>query len=101
VISEFLTITDAAMADALAYMQVNSVTYEGVTVDGVCSEKTSDLLSIGGYEQHFTGSTKVRKDGFPQPVKGGKIIINGSERRITSWDENPIFYRIYLEDITR
>ena len=99
--SDFLNITDSAMADALGYMQVNSITYEGITVDAMCSEKTSDLHAMGGYEQHFSGHTAVRKQGFPQPVKGSKLIVNGVERRIMSWDENPIFYRLYLEDISR
>ena len=99
--SDFLDITNAAMGDALGYMQADSVTYAGVTADCVASEKTSDLLAIGGYEQHFAGFVRVRKEGFPVPVKGEKLEVNGTERRITSWDEDPISWKIYLEDITR
>lgn len=99
--SDFLDITNAAMGDALAYMQADSVTYNGVTADCVANEKTSDLLSMGGYEQHFAGFVRVRKEGFPAPVKGARITINGTERRITSWDEDPISWKIYLEDISR
>ena len=99
--SDFLDITNAAMGDALAYMQADSATYEGVTVDCVANEKTSDLLAMGGYEQHFAGFVRVRREGFPAPVKGARITVNGTERRITSWDEDPISWKIYLEDISR
>jgi len=43
----------------------------------------------------------VRKEGFPEPVKGVRISVNGTERRISSWDEDPISWKIYLEDISR
>jgi hypothetical protein len=99
--SDWREITNAAMGDAMAYMQADSVTYEGVTVDCVANEKTSDLLAMGGYEQHFAGFVRVRREGFPSPVKGVRITVNGTERRITSWDEDPISWKIYLEDVTR
>lgn len=99
--SEFLAITAAAMADAIGFMQADSVTYQGVTVDCVATEKTSDLLTMGGFEQHFSGFVRLLKAGFPDPVKGAKLTVNGTERRITSWDEDPISWKIYLEDVTR
>ena len=99
--SDFLDITAGAMSVAMAYMQADSVIYNGVTVDCVASEKTSDLLAMGGFEQHFAGFVRVPKSGFPVPVKGTKIEINGTERRITSWDEDPISWKIYMEDVTR
>ena len=99
--SEFLAITAHAMADAIGYMQADTVTYDGVTVFSVASEKTSDLLAMGGYEQHFAGSVRLLKAGFPEPVKGAKLTVNGTERRITSWDEDPISWKLYLEDVTR
>ena len=99
--SEFLAITAAAMADAIGYMQADSVTYDGVTVFSVASEKTSDILAMGGYEQHFAGFVRLLKAGFPDPVKGAKLTVNGTERRITSWDEDPISWKLYLEDVTR
>jgi hypothetical protein len=99
--SEFLAITAAAMADAIGYMQADTVTYDGVTVFSVASEKTSDLLAMGGYEQHFAGFVRLLKAGFPEPIKGAKLTVNGTERRITSWDEDPISWKLYLEDITR
>jgi hypothetical protein len=82
-------------------MQADSVTYNGVTVFSVASEKTSDLLAMGGFEQHFAGSVRLLKAGFPEPIKGAKLTVNGTERRITSWDEDPISWKIYLEDVTR
>jgi hypothetical protein len=99
--SEFLAITAAAMADAIGYMQADTVVYQGVTVFSVASEKTSDLLAMGGYEQHFAGFVRLLKAGFPEPVKGAKLTVNGTERRITSWDEDPISWKLYLEDVTR
>jgi hypothetical protein len=99
--SEFLAITAAAMADAIGYMQADTVVYQGVTVFSVASEKTSDLLAMGGFEQHFVGFVRLLKAGFPEPVKGAKLTVNGTERRITSWDEDPISWKLYLEDITR
>lgn len=99
--SEFLAITAHAMADAIGYMQADLVTYDGVTVFSVASEKTSDLLAMGGYEQHFAGFVRLLKAGFPEPVKGAKLTVNGTERRITSWDEDPISWKLYLEDVTR
>jgi hypothetical protein len=99
--SEFLAITAAAMADAIGYMQADTVIYNGVTVFSVASEKTSDLLAMGGFEQHFAGSVRLLKAGFPEPIKGAKLTVNGTERRITSWDEDPISWKLYLEDITR
>jgi hypothetical protein len=82
-------------------MQADTVTYDGVTVFSVASEKTSDLLAMGGFEQHFAGFVRLLKAGFPEPVKGAKLTVNGTERRITSWDEDPISWKLYLEDITR
>jgi hypothetical protein len=99
--SDWRDITAAAMEGALAYMQADSVTYQGVTANCVASEKTSDTLAMGGYEQHFAGFVRVARNGFPDPVKGTKIEVNGTERRITSWDEDPISWKIYMEDITR
>lgn len=99
--SDFLTITAAALGEALGYMQADSVTYAGVTADCVASEKTSDLLAAGGFEQHFAGTVRVARAGFPALIKGAKLSVNGTERRITSWDEDPVSYKIYLEDVTR
>lgn len=99
--SEWTAITEFAMSQALGYMQADSVTYAGVTVDCVATEKTSDLLTMGGFEQHFAGFVRLLKAGFPVPVKGAKLTVNGTERRITSWDEDPISWKIYLEDVTR
>jgi hypothetical protein len=56
---------------------------------------------MGGFEQHFAGSVRLLKAGFPEPIKGAKLTVNGTERRITSWDEDPISWKLYLEDITR
>jgi hypothetical protein len=56
---------------------------------------------MGGFEQHFAGFVRVAKAGFPEPVKGTKLTVNGTERRITSWDEDPVSWKIYLEDISR
>ena len=99
--SDWTAITENAMSQALDYMQADLVTYDGVTVFSVASEKTSDLLAMGGYEQHFAGFVRLLKAGFPQPVKGAKLTVNGTERRITSWDEDPISWKLYLEDVTR
>ncbi len=99
--SDWRDITATAMGDALGYMQADSVTYQGVTADCVASEKVSDLLAMGGFEQHFAGFVRVAKAGFPEPVKGTKLAVNGTERRITSWDEDPVSWKIYMEDISR
>jgi hypothetical protein len=99
--SDWRDITATALDDALGYMQADSVTYQGVTAVCVATEKTSDLLTMGGFEQHFAGFVRVAKAGFPEPVKGQKLEVNGTERRITSWDEDPISWKIYLEDVTR
>jgi hypothetical protein len=99
--SEWTAITESAMSQALDYMQADTVTYNGVTVFSVASEKTSDLLAMGGFEQHFAGFVRLLKAGFPEPIKGAKLTVNGTERRITSWDEDPISWKLYLEDITR
>lgn len=99
--SAFLDITAAAMAESLDYMQGDVVAYEGVTVFAVASEKTSDTLSYGGYEQHFAGAVRILKAGFPTPVKGAKLTVNGTERRIAWWDEDPISWKLHLEDVTR
>lgn len=99
--SDFLDVTSAAMEFALGYMEADVVLYEGFTTFAVASEKTSDLLVAGGFEQHFAGSVRVSKTGFPTPIKGAKLSVNGTERRITSWDEDPVSWKIYLEDVTR
>lgn len=99
--SDWTAITESAMSQSLDYMQADSVTYAGVTVFSVATEKTSDLLGMGGYEQHFAGFVRLLKAGFPEPVKGAKLTVNGTDRRITSWDEDPISWKIYLEDVTR
>ena len=99
--SDWTAITAAAMDDAMGYMQADSVVYAGVTAACVASEKTSDILAAGGFEQHFAGFVRVPKAKFPDPVKGAKLAVNGTERRITSWDEDPISWKIYLEDVSR
>lgn len=99
--SEFLDTTAAAMSFALGYMQADTVTYNGVTVFSVASEKESQTLAIGGFESHFTGSVRLLKAGFPVPVKGTKLTLNSTERRIGDVAEDPISWTLYLEDITR
>lgn len=99
--SEWRDITAAAMGDALGYMQADSVTYQGVTADCVASEKESQTLAIGGFESHFIGAVRLAKAGFPVPVKGTKLTLNGTERRIGNVAEDPISYTLYLEDISR
>ena len=99
--SEFLEATAAAMLDSLGYMQADSVTYKGVTAFCVATEKRTETLSFGGFEEHFAGFVRVAKNGFPDPVKGEKLTVNGNELRITSYDEDPISWKIYLEDISR
>ena len=99
--SDWTAITESAMSQALDYMQADSVTYEGVTVFSVAAEKTSDLLGMGGFQQHYSGFVRLLKSGLHDPVKGAKLTVNGTERRITSWDEDPISWKIYLEDVTR
>jgi len=99
--SEWRDITAAAMDMALGYMQADSVTYQGVTVHSVASERESQTLAIGGFESQFTGSVRLSKNGFPVPVKGTKLTLNGTERRIGDVAEDPVSWTLYLEDITR
>jgi hypothetical protein len=99
--SEFLDITAAAMATSMSYMECDAVVYEGQSFWGVASEKESQTLAIGGFESHFAGSLRIEKAGFPLPVKGTKISINGTNRRITEIAEDPISWTLYLEDISR
>lgn len=99
--SEFLAITAAAMADAIGYMQADVVVYLGVTVFAVASEKESQTLTIGGFESHFAGSARVEKAGFPTPVKGTKLTLNGRELRIGDIGEDPISWTLFLEDVSR
>lgn len=97
----YLDTTDAALAEAINFMQVNTVVYKGQTFFGVCNETPSDTLAVGGYEEHFAGTIRVRRDGFPEPTLGDRITTNGIERRIIKWDENPLTYKFYLENISR
>ena len=99
--SEFLAITAHAMADAIGYMQSDTVVYQGATVFGVASEKQSQTLAIGGFESHFTGAVRLEKAGFPTPVKGTKLTLNGRELRIGDIAEDPISWTLYLEDVSR
>ena len=99
--SEFLAITAHAMADAIGYMQADTVIYQGVTVFAVASEKESQTLTIGGFESHFAGSARLEKAGFPTPVKGTKLTLNGRELRIGDIGEDPISWTLYLEDPSR
>lgn len=99
--SEFLEVTAGAMLEAMGYMEADSVTYQGTTVYCVAGEKESQTLAIGGFESHFAGSVRVAKNGFPAPVKGQKLTLNGTERRIGDVAEDPISWTIYLEDVSR
>lgn len=99
--SEFLDVTAAAMEFSLGYMQADSVTYQGVTVDCVASEKESQTLAIGGFESHFIGSVRLAKAGFPTPTKGTKLTLNGKELRIGDIAEDPISWTLSLEDPSR
>lgn len=99
--SDFLDVTSAAMDFAFDYMAADVVVYQGVTKFCVASEKFLELLVAGGYQQDFAGFLRVSKTSFPDPVKGNKLTVNGNELRIVSWDEDPISWKIYLEDVTR
>ena len=99
--SDFLDITAAAMGSSMSYMECDAVIYEGQSFWGVASEKESQTLAIGGFESHFTGSLRVEKAGFPLPVKGTRLTLNGTERRIGDVAEDPISWTLYLEDVTR
>jgi hypothetical protein len=99
--SDWRDITATAMDDALGYMQADSVTYQGVTVNSVASERESQTLAIGGFESHFIGSVRLAKAGFPTPVKGTKLTLNGRELRIGDIAEDPISWTLYLEDPSR
>jgi hypothetical protein len=99
--SDFLDVTSAAMDFAFDYMAADVVVYQGVTKFCVASEKISELLVAGGFQQDFTGFVRVAKSNFPTPVKGSKLTVNGNELRIVSWDEDPISWKLYLEDVTR
>lgn len=99
--SDWRDITATALGDALGYMQADSVTYQGVTADCVASERESQTLAIGGFESHFIGSVRLAKAGFPVPVKGSKISVNGTERRIGDVAEDSVSWTLYLEDVTR
>jgi hypothetical protein len=99
--SDWRDITATAMDDALGYMQADSVTYQGVTVNSVASERESQTLAIGGFESHFIGSVRLAKAGFPTPVKGTKLTLNSRELRIGDIAEDPISWTLYLEDPSR
>jgi len=99
--SDYLDITAAAMSSAMSYMECDAVIYKGQSFWGVASEKESQTLAIGGFESHFAGSLRVEKAGFPLPVKGTRVTLNGTERRIGDVAEDPISWTLYLEDITR
>jgi hypothetical protein len=99
--SEFTDTTANAMAISMAYMQANHVVYQGQEFWGVCSEKESQTLAIGGFESHFVGAFRVEKAGFPIPVKGSRIILGETERRIGDIAQDPISWTLYLEDVTR
>jgi hypothetical protein len=99
--SEWTAITATAMADAIGYMQADTVVYQGATVFAVASEKESQTLAIGGFESHFTGAVRLEKAGFPTPVKGTKLTLNGRELRIGDIAEDPISWTLYLEDPSR
>jgi hypothetical protein len=99
--SDWRDITATAMDDALGYMQADSVTYQGVTVNSVASERESQTLAIGGFESHFIGSVRLAKAGFPIPVKGTKLTLNARELRIGDIAEDPFSWTLYLEDPSR
>lgn len=99
--STFLDITQNALGAALAFMQSDVVEYKGTTAVCVAQEGTSEVLGVGGFEQHFQGFVRVAKTGFPVPVKGELLTLNGTELRIVSLSECPISWRINLEDPSR
>jgi hypothetical protein len=99
--SDWRDITATAMGDALGYMRADLVTYQDVTVNAVASERESQTLAIGGFESHFIGSVRLAKDGFPNPSKGTKLILNGKQLRIGDIAEDPVSWTLYLEDPSR
>jgi hypothetical protein len=99
--STFLDITRNALGAALAFMESDVVEYKGTTAICVAQESTSEILGAGGFEQHFQGFVRVAKTGFPVPVKGELLTLNGTELRIVSLNECPISWRINLEDPSR
>jgi hypothetical protein len=95
--STFLDITRNALGAALAFMESDVVEYKGTTAVCVAQEETTQIMRYGGFRHHFTGFVRVAKTGFPEPVKGELLTLNGTELRIVSVDECPISFKISLE----
>ena len=99
--SDWFSIAADATDQALSIMGEEFV-YQGQTWRGVINQTdTHEVLGIGGFETHLVCSIVIQKRGFPTPVKGEKITIQGSPARIIKVAEHPVSWTLYLEDVSR
>jgi hypothetical protein len=78
-------------------------TYKGQSYIGVVNElETSEIIDFGGFQSHISCTVAVKQDGFPEPVKGDRITVNGIVRRIVKVsNNNGVTWHLHLEDISR
>ena len=99
--SDWFSIAADATDQALSIMGEPFV-YRGQTWYGVINQTdTHEVLGTGGFESHLVCSIAIQKRGFPEPVKGEKITIDGVPARIIKVAEHPVSWTLYLEDVSR
>jgi len=97
----FHEINSDAAKRAIAFMG-QQFQYKGGTYYGIINELSDDAkLMIGGVRNTFNASVYVRKNLFPIPVIGDRIIVSGVERYIASIQSDPISWTLTLEDISQ
>jgi hypothetical protein len=97
----WFTTATSAINQALAFMG-EEFEYRGQTFKGVINESnTSEILALGGFEQHASIDVVVSKTGFPDPVKGEYVTIKGVRRRIFKTTDHPVSWTLSLEHIER
>ena len=98
---DFLATCQRAADQAVPFMG-EPITYQGGVYKGVINERDqSELIAVGGFEQHMAGSLSVSKTGFPVPVIGQRITVQGVDRRISRVTSQPTTWNIQLEHVQR
>lgn len=91
----------AALTQAVAYMGRQFV-FRGVTYKGIINElEAESVLSVGADSQQFAVAVYVRKTGFPVPLIGEPLFIDGLKHRIAMVMSDSISYTLQLEHPTQ
>lgn len=97
----FFEVNATAANQSIAYMG-RPFSFGGQVYRGIINELESNPdLMLGGNMPDWTVAVYVRKTGFPVPVVGQVVTIEGVEYRIASIFSDVISYTLNLQNLAQ